>query len=111
MRRRHLLALGALDLLGGVALRPGDRGQPHAPYFAQLNQLLCRQGPGIPLLIVDLDRLDRNAELLAGQLDGKLPLRLVGKSLASIGMLDYLAKKLGTQRFMVFHQPQINQLA
>ena len=26
-------------------------------------------------------------------------------------MLDYLAKKLGTQRFMVFHQPQINQLA
>ncbi|HEX5842933.1 MAG TPA: alanine racemase [Pseudomonas sp.] len=111
MRRRHLLALGALGLLGGVALRPGDRGQPHAPYFAQLNQLLRRQGPGIPLLIVDLDRLDRNAELLASQLGGKLPLRLVGKSLASIGMLDYLAKKLGTQRFMVFHQPQINQLA
>uniref|UniRef100_UPI0030DCB948 alanine racemase n=1 Tax=Pseudomonas sp. EA_35y_Pfl2_R5 TaxID=3088690 RepID=UPI0030DCB948 len=111
MKRRSLLSLGALGLLGGWALRPNDLGQPHAPYFAALNQLLRRTGAGLPLLVVDLERLDQNAELLASQLGNNLPLRLVAKSLASIGLLDYLAKKLGTQRFMVFHQPQINQLA
>ncbi|HLA30620.1 MAG TPA: alanine racemase [Pseudomonas sp.] len=111
MKRRSLLGLGAIGLLGGWALRPGDQGQPYAPYFARLNQLLRRQSPGIPLLIVDLERLDQNAELLARQLGNKLALRLVSKSLASIGMLDYLANKLGTQRFMLFHQPQLNQLA
>lgn len=111
MKRRNLLGLGALGLLGGWALRPSDLGQPHTPYFAALNQLLRRAGAGLPLLVVDLDRLDQNAELLASQLGSQLPLRLVAKSLASTGLLDYLAKKLGTQRFMVFHQPQINQLA
>ena len=111
MKRRSLLGLGALGLLGGWALRPSDRGQPHTPYFAALNQLLRRAGAGLPLLVVDLERLERNAELLASQLGSQLPLRLVAKSLASTGLLDYLAKKLGTQRFMVFHQPQINQLA
>ncbi|MDZ4336354.1 MAG: alanine racemase [Pseudomonas sp.] len=111
MNRRNLLGLGALGLLGGWALRPSDLGQPHTPYFAALNQLLRRAGAGLPLLVVDLDRLDQNAERLASQLGSQLPLRLVAKSLASTGLLDYLAKKLGTQRFMVFHQPQINQLA
>ena len=111
MKRRSLLGLGALGLLGGWALRPSDLGQPHAPYFAALNQLLRRAGTGLPLLVVALERLDQNAELLASQLGSQLPLRLVAKSLASTGLLDYLAKKLSTQRFMVFHQPQINQLA
>jgi D-serine deaminase-like pyridoxal phosphate-dependent protein len=111
MKRRSLLGLGALGLLGGLALRPSDLGQPHTPYFAALNQLLRRAGSGVPLLVVDLERLDQNAELLASQLGSQLPLRLVAKSLASTGLLDYLAKKLGTQRFMVFHQPQLNQLA
>ena len=111
MKRRSLLGLGTLGLLGSWALRPSDLGQPHGPYFAALNQLLRRTGTGVPLLVIDLERLDQNAELLASQLGSKLPLRLVAKSLASTGLLDYLAKKLGTQRFMVFHQPQINQLA
>ncbi len=111
MKRRSLIGIGAFGLLAGWALRPDDLGQPHTPYFAALNQLLRRAGAGLPLLVVDLDRLDQNAELLAEQLGSQLPLRLVAKSLASTGLLDYLAKKLSTQRFMVFHQPQINQLA
>ncbi|MGB4075583.1 alanine racemase [Pseudomonas sp.] len=111
MKRRSLLGLAGLGLLGGWALRPSDHGQPYSPYFATLNQLLRRENPGVPLLVVDLERLDQNAELLAQQLGARLPLRLVAKSLAATGLLDYLAKKLDTQRFMVFHQPQINQLA
>jgi len=111
MKRRSLLGLGAIGLLGLWAARPSDHGQPHSDYFAELNQLLKREGGGVPLLVVDLDRLDANAELLAQRLGGKLALRLVAKSLAANGLLDYLARKLATQRFMVFHQPQLNQLA
>ncbi|PKM32441.1 MAG: alanine racemase [Gammaproteobacteria bacterium HGW-Gammaproteobacteria-12] len=111
MKRRHLLGLGALGLLGGWALRPTDRARQHDAYFAELNRQLQRDGEGIPTLLLDLDRLDANADLLAARLGGRLQLRLVAKSLASIGLLEYLAKRLQTQRFMVFHQPQLNQLA
>ena len=65
----------------------------------------------MPTLLLDLDRLDANADLLAARLAGRLELRLVAKSLASTGLLEYLAKRLQTQRFMVFHQPQLNRLA
>lgn len=111
MKRRHLLGLGALGLLGGWALRPTDRGREHDAYFAALNRHLQRDGDGLPTLLLDLDRLDANADLLAARLGGRLQLRLVAKSLASIGLLEYLAKRLQTQRFMVFHQPQLNRLA
>ncbi|WP_296277113.1 alanine racemase [Pseudomonas sp. UBA7530] len=111
MRRRHLLGLGALGLLGGWALRPTDRGRAHDAYFAELNRQLQRDGEGVPTLLLDLDRLDANADLLAARLAGRLQLRLVAKSLASTGLLEYLAKRLNTQRFMVFHQPQLNHLA
>jgi D-serine deaminase-like pyridoxal phosphate-dependent protein len=111
MNRRHLLGLGALGLLGIWAVRPSDNGGPYDDYFSTLNQLLKQQGGGVPQLVVDMQRLDANAELLARRLGNKLPLRLVAKSLASDGLLDYLAKKLATRRFMAFHQPQLNQLA
>ena len=111
MKRRHLLGLSALGLLGGWALRPGDHGREHDAYFAVLNRHLQRDGEGVPTLLLDLDRLDANADLLAARLAGRLELRLVAKSLASTGLLEYLAKRLQTQRFMVFHQPQLNRLA
>jgi D-serine deaminase-like pyridoxal phosphate-dependent protein len=111
MKRRHLLGLGALGLLGGWALRPHDRGQVHDAYFAALNRQLQRDSEGAPTLLLDLDRLDANADLLATRLAGRLQLRLVAKSLASTGLLEYLAKRLQTQRFMVFNQPQLDHLA
>ncbi|XLX39858.1 alanine racemase [Ectopseudomonas mendocina] len=111
MKRRHLLGLGALGLLGGWALRPSDQGRAHDAYFAELNRQLQRDGEGVPTLLLDLDRLDANADLLAARLAGRFQLRLVAKSLASTGLLEYLAKRLQTQRFMVFHQPQLNRLA
>lgn len=111
MKRRHLLGLGLLGLAGAWAVRPNDVGRPYAPYFESLNRQLKADTDGLPVLVLDLDRLDQNAELLAGRLGKRLQLRLVVKSLASPGLLEYLAKRLDTQRFMVFHQPHLNHLA
>ena len=55
MKRRHLLGLSALGLLGGWALRPGDHGREHDAYFAVLNRHLQRDGEGVPTLLLDLD--------------------------------------------------------
>ncbi|MDH4870238.1 alanine racemase [Pseudomonas sp. BN515] len=110
MKRRTLLGLGAIGALGLLAARPTDHGRPHDAYFARLNEMLRLEGGGIPQLVIDLDRLDANADLLASRL-GQRPLRLVAKSLACGGLLDYLARRLNCSRFMVFHQLQLNQLA
>ena len=64
-RNVALLGLGALGLLGGWALRPNDGSREHDAYFAELNRQLQRDGEGIPILLLDLDRLDANADLLA----------------------------------------------
>lgn len=111
MKRRHLLGFGLLGLAGAWTLHPKDIGRPYAPYFQSLNRQLKADTDGLPVLLLDLDRLDQNAELLATRLGKRLQLRLVVKSLASPGLLEYLAKRLDTQRFMVFHQPHLNQLA
>lgn len=111
MKRRHLLGLGLLGVAGAWALRPNDLGRPYAPYFESLNTQLKADTDGLPVLLLDLDRLDQNAEVIRRRLGNRLQLRLVVKSLASPGLLEYLAKRLDTQRFMVFHQPHLNQLA
>ncbi|VXC92864.1 Alanine racemase [Pseudomonas sp. 8Z] len=111
MKRRHFLGLGILGLAGIWAIRPGDSGQPYSPYFESLNAQLKADSDGLPVLVLDLDQLDQNTDLLAQRLGQRLQLRLPVKSLASPGLLQYLAKRLDTQRFMVFHRPHLNHLA
>ncbi|TRX75044.1 alanine racemase [Pseudomonas mangiferae] len=112
MKRRHLLGVGAAaGLLGLWGLRPADRGSPYNDYFAALNRLLRQEGGGVAQLVIDLDRLDANADLLRRRLEGRLSLRLVTKSLASLGLLDYLGRRLGLQRFMVFQAAHLPALA
>jgi D-serine deaminase-like pyridoxal phosphate-dependent protein len=78
-------------------------------HFSALNSLLQEAGTGLPRLIIDLDRLDRNiARLKQLQLPGRL--RIVAKSLPSSRLLDYIFDKLGRQRLMVFHLPFLLQL-
>lgn len=113
MKRRHvLLGLAAAAAAGGYLLRPADHGAPHDGYFAALNTLLRKDGPGRPVLVLDQDRLDRNCDRLqqTAAMYGK-HLRIVAKSLPSVPLLQHVLARTGTRRLMSFHQPFLNALA
>jgi D-serine deaminase-like pyridoxal phosphate-dependent protein len=80
------------------------------PYFESLNQLLKRQGEGVPHLVIDLDRLDHNLNQLKERLPKDTHIRLVAKSLPCEGLLHYIAERLSCQKFMTFHLPFLRQL-
>jgi D-serine deaminase-like pyridoxal phosphate-dependent protein len=80
-----------------------------ADYFAALNTLLREIGSGMPRLVVDLDTIDRNLERLF-ELRAPEDLRLVAKSLPSPELLNYLFRKIGSERLMVFHLPFLLQI-
>jgi len=114
MKRRTVLAglggLGALAVGGGLLARPGDHGAPYNDYFQALNAELKANGPMRPSMVIDLDALDHNIDVVMASIR-KVPgrqLRVVEKSLPSPKLLDYIARRAGTQRLMSFHQPFLN---
>ena len=78
-------------------------------YFQQLTHDLRTAEVGLPRLLIDLEQLDKNLTYVLQQLNEAVRLkpRLVVKSLASLQLLQYISKFLSTQRFMVFHLPQL----
>lgn len=78
-------------------------------YFQALNALLRDIGSGMPRLVVDLDRLDRNLAALV-ELHAPEDLRIVDKSLPSPNLLNYIFRKLHHERLMVFHLPFLLQI-
>jgi D-serine deaminase-like pyridoxal phosphate-dependent protein len=110
--RRRLVLSGIAASAALLALaKPRDRGAPHDAYFAALNAELRAHGEGRPVLLLDLDRLDANAERLHRSLAPGLALRVVAKSLPSVPLLSHLLPKLETRRLMVFHEPDLRVLA
>lgn len=115
MKRRNLLiGTGALTAAaaGGVMLwRPEDRGAPHNAYFSALNEMLKAEGPGRPVLLLDLARMNHNIDLLARSVGPDKTYRVVAKSLPSVELLAHVMGRAGTRALMVFHQPFLNQVA
>ena len=110
-RSRILITIGVALLVIVALLRPSDHGAPHAPYFAALNKELKANGPGRPVIIVDLDRLDGNLSILKSVIRPPLAYRIVVKSLPSIKLVRYIMEKTGTKKLMVFHGPDVGLLA
>jgi len=108
-RRTFLLSAGAAAIGAGWLARPGDHGAPYDAYFSALNQELKKNGPMRPCLVIDLDRMDRNLDLVIGTLKGAgKNYRIVEKSLPSPKLIDYVSKRSGSRRLMSFHQPFLN---
>lgn len=79
----------------------------HTPYFENLQSELKQHGPGHPVMVLDLDILDKNIAHSATYFEDK-GYRLVVKSLPCTPMLKYISDKLNTNRYMVFHRPFLN---
>lgn len=82
-------------------LRPGE-----ALYFSTVTSAL-KTTPGLPCAVVDLDRLDANLMRAKAVLSSNQRLRIVVKSLPSLGLIRYILQRSGSRELMVFHAPQI----
>ena len=78
-------------------------------FFEQLNRDLKQSNGALPRLIVDGQALEQNLQYVAKKLKygSHLQPRIVVKSLACLALLKTISLKLSTQRFMVFHMPQL----
>lgn len=115
MKRRTFLygsGIAAATAIGATVLwKPRDRGAPHDDYFSALNTLLRRDGPGRPVMILDLDRINRNIDVLAASVGPDKTYRVVVKSLPSVPLLAHVMQRANTNALMVFHQPFLNAIA
>jgi D-serine deaminase-like pyridoxal phosphate-dependent protein len=110
--RRILLAAG-VAATGLAVTRPRAAKGGHSSYFADINAALRREGIDRPVLIIDLDRLDRNIDRLsasARQGRGRR-LRISVKSVPAAGLVDYIARRSGADAGMVFHRTFIQAMA
>ncbi len=110
--RRTLLIAGSAA--GALAwARPHEASGAYSPYFAGLNATLRRHGVDRPVLLIDLDRLDRNIDRVVKSVRTGTPrnYRIVVKSVPSPGLVDYIAQRAATRSGMVFHRPFIQALA
>ncbi|MED5620398.1 alanine racemase [Ideonella sp. BN130291] len=80
-------------------------------WYDQVRAGLRRAGVGEPAVVIDLDRLEVNAERLTQGVPAHARLRLVQKSLPSVPLLRQLAQRLGARGLMVFHRPFLNHCA
>ena len=111
-RRKLLLATGGLAAAAAIA-RPSDKGGAHNDYFAGINKTLRDQGIDTPVLVIDLDRLDRNIDRVTQSVasDPAKTYRVVAKSIPSPELVDYVARRANTQSLMVFHRPFLQAMA
>lgn len=112
MNRRHFI-LGSVMVgtAGLIALKPSDAGASYSDYFAQMNLNLREHGPFRPMMLLDLDILDRNIDVLKGMIRTEADYRIVVKSLPSPELVEYIMARANTRKLMVFHQPFLNHVA
>lgn len=80
-------------------------------YFSDLNKMLKSYDRSLPMALLDLDILDQNIVRLKAILSKEVHFRIVVKSLPFPQLVDYIQKRMGTNRLMVFHQPFLSQIA
>jgi D-serine deaminase-like pyridoxal phosphate-dependent protein len=111
--RRSFLIGGGAVAAAAIAAHPSDQGGPFPPYFAALNKTLQANGIDRPVLVIDLDRLDRNIDRVAksAAIAPAKTFRIVVKSVPSPTLVDYIARRANTKALMVFHRPFLQAMA
>jgi len=115
VKRRTVLTgaagIAAAGVGAAVLWKPRDQGAPHDAYFSALNDLLKRDGPGHPVMVVDVDRMNHNIDVLTASVGPDKTYRVVVKSLPSVPLLKHVMGRAQTNSLMVFHQPFLNAIA
>jgi D-serine deaminase-like pyridoxal phosphate-dependent protein len=108
MVSRRKLLLGSVGLAGLAAwARPSDKGGSYSSYFADMNRTLGEGGIDTPVLVIDLDILDRNIDRVVESVSTtpSKNYRVVTKSIPSPQLVEYVSKRANTNSQMVFHRP------
>ena len=110
--RRNLI-LGGAALAGVTALmmKPGDKSGPRDAYFLDVQKALVAAGIAMPTMVVDRARLNANIDTLKGFLPPGMGYRIVAKSLPSLGLIDHIRKRTGTDRLMTFNLPMLLEIS
>lgn len=95
--------LGAAYLLYKTLFQ--NKAAPHDAYFANLSTELKNNGPGHPVLVLDLDRLDKNLDAAVKYMHQSSNWRIPAKSLPCAKLIAHICQKSGSKRIMVFHRP------
>ena len=115
MKRREMLkgTAGLAAAMGSGALlwSPHAPASAHDTYFSGLNNLLKREGPGRPVMLIDTARMNHNIDVLTGSVGPEKTYRVVVKSLPSVPLLENVLQRAKTRSLMVFHQPFLNAIA
>jgi D-serine deaminase-like pyridoxal phosphate-dependent protein len=119
VNRRKLLtsttSLAASALAGNLLWAPHARGlapaSGHDAYFSGLNDLLKRDGPGHPVMLLDAARINHNLDQIIKSVGRDKQYRVVVKSLPSVPLLKHVTERAKTNALMVFHQPFLNTIA
>jgi D-serine deaminase-like pyridoxal phosphate-dependent protein len=116
LKRRSLLkgvaaapTLAAGNLLWAPQTRAASRA--HDAYFTTLNEMLKREGPGRPVMLLDTQRMNHNIDVIRQSVGKDKTYRVVVKSLPSVPLLKHVTQRANTNALMVFHQPFLNAVA
>lgn len=115
MKRRSVLkgAIGAgvPGLLWAPSASGAAQSGAHDAYFSRLNDLLKRNGPGHPVMLIDTERMNHNIDRIVASVGREKSYRVVVKSLPSVPLLQHVTQRAKTRALMVFHQPFLNVIA
>ena len=99
MRRRTFFQNSALLAAGNLLWSSTTRATTgHNAYFARLNEILKREGPGRPVMLIDTERMNYNIDALSASVGDEKTYRIVVKSLPSVPLLDHVAQHQNLDR-------------
>lgn len=110
-RRNFLVGTAAVAGASALMMKPADKSGPRAPYFLEMQKALAKAGIATPTLVIDRKRLNANIDTLKSHLPEGMGYRIVAKSLPSLGLLQHIMARAGTDRLMTFNQPMLSTLS